>query len=278
MNRYPFSPKSQYWWLKGLFLLFGLIGWFPGLAQVGFQVAPARLFFHQRNGPSQTAVVHVNNPTGVRMVLQITCADWRRDSTGAKVYSTPGTLPLSCCSSLRVSPALVELAPGEKKDVVVTLITAPELSQNQISNAMLLITQSNNQDLTKMQSVAPQLVIRVQIGVHVYFLPNADSPAGIDIAQMDAINPNAQNQVRVQVHNTGQTLLESQLRLEYLNLQTMEEVKTEPIPVNTMPHDQFWVTAVPPSSLPAGTYLIIAVLDSGPDTPLKVAELEAILR
>ena len=278
-NRYPFSAGGKRWWLKGFFILLGLLGSPPGMAQVGFEVAPARLFFHQRNGLSQSALVRVHNPTGTRLVLQVSCSDWRRDSNGVKIYSAPGSLTSSCCSSLRISPAVIELAPGEKKDVAITLIAAPKLSMDHISNAMLLFTQNKEQeDLTRPQVAAPQLIIRVQIGIHVYFLPKPDLPAAIDIIGMDVIKPDDQQQVRINVHNTGQTLLESQLRLEYLNLQTMEEVKMEAIPVNTMPYDQFWVAAVPPSSLPSGKYLIVAVLDSGPGIPLKVAELETVLQ
>jgi hypothetical protein len=259
-------------------MLFYLAGCLPGMAQVGFQVSPARIFFHKRSEPSQTAIVHINNPTDTRLVLQATCVDWRRDSTGSKNYTPPGSLPTSCSSSIRISPSVVELAPGEKRDIVITFTAASGLPMDRISNAMLLFTQSNEQELAKKQFIAPQLIIRVQIGVHVYFLPKDNLTPAIDITTMEVTKKDEQHQVRVKIHNTGQALLESQLRLEYLNLQTMEEVKAEPVPVNTMPHDRFWVTAQPPQALKTGNYLIVAVLDSGSGMPLKVAELETVLK
>jgi hypothetical protein len=64
------------------------------------------------------------------------------------------------------------------------------------------------------------------------------------------------------------------MRVELTNLKTAEEVKLESIPVNSMPGERIWVNAPLPAKLPAGRYLVITIIDSGPDVPLQVAELE----
>ncbi|GAB3343073.1 hypothetical protein GCM10027299_58470 [Larkinella ripae] len=249
-----------------------------GQAQTGFQVSPARLFFQQKATAVQTGKIHLSNPTENRLVLQASCADWRRDSTGTKVYSTPGSLPGSCCSRIQVTPSVIELAPGEEKDVLVTIAAESQPGNGTIRNAMLFLTQNNEQELARAKGNVSQLIIKIQIGVHTYLLPDGSAHPDIDITAMNVLKPAQQYQVAVQVQNKGNALLESLLRLEYLNLETMEEVKAEPIAVNTMPKDRFRVMADVPPTLSAGKYLIVAVLDSGPGQSLKVAELETVLK
>lgn len=246
-------------------------------AQIGFQVSPAKLYFNRKGLSEQTMRLHLVNPMDTRLVLQATCADWRRDSTGDKVYYPAGSLPASCCSMIKVTPSVIELAPGEKRDVLVTLTANSPSSTGTISHGMLLLTQSNEQEVSKLKG-ATQFVIKAQIGVHLYVVPEESLPPGIAITNMGVDKSGEHYQVKIQIHNDGGTLLESQLRLEYLNVETMEEVKPEAIPVNTMPNDDFKVMAAVPPTLPAGKYLIVAILDSGPGQALKVAELEAVLK
>ena len=83
-------------------------------AQIGFQASPAKLYFNQTTGDEQTRTLRLTNPMDTRLVLQATCADWRRDSLGEKVYYPPGTLPTSGCPLVKVIPDVIELAPGEQ--------------------------------------------------------------------------------------------------------------------------------------------------------------------
>ena len=246
-------------------------------AQIGFQVSPSRLFFSQGSSAEQTLRLHLNNPMDTRLVLQITCADWRRDSTGEKVYYPSGTLPTSSCPFVRVTPGVVELAPKETRDVLVTLALNQQDYSKDVRNGMIFLTQSNEQEVARAKA-SSQFIVKAQIGVHVYIVPDENTRSGIDIMDMDIAKTGPQYRVKVGIQNSGNTLMESKLRLEYLNLETMEELKTEAVPVNTMPKDSYRVVAGVPPTLRAGKYLIVAVLDSGPGQTLKVAELKADLK
>ncbi|UFH57003.1 hypothetical protein [Spirosoma sp. KNUC1025] len=274
MTRLFFFPTGL---IKGLTLILCLTMISICQAQIGFQVSPAKLYFTQKGTAEQTLRLHLTNPMDTRLVLQATCADWRRDTIGDKVYYPAGALPTSCCSLIKVTPSVIELAPGEQRDVLVTLVADNQARLQSIHNGMLLLTQSNEQEVARLKG-ASQFIVKAQIGVHVYVIPDENPQPDIAITAMDVAKSGEQYQVKVKVQNTGGALLESQLRLEYLNLETMEEVKTEAMPVNTMPKDTFRVTASVPSKLSAGKYLIVAVLDSGPSQALKVAELETVLK
>lgn len=45
-----------------------------------------------------------------------------------------------------------------------------------------------------------------------------------------------------------------------------------------MPAEKIWLKAGLPANLPGGRYLVVAIVDSGPETPLEVAELETELQ
>ena len=245
-------------------------------AQFGFQVSPSRVYFNHKSKGEQTALLHLSNTTDTRLVLQATCADWRRDSVGTKVYHPSGTLLSTCCPLVKVTPSVIEMAPGEKRDVLITL-SADEPKPNLIRNGMILLTQSNEHEVARLKG-ASQFIIKIELGVHVYVLPEESAAPDIAIEGMNVLGSGEQRFVNVKVHNNGGTLLESQLKIEYLNMETMEEVKAEALPVNTMPSDAFNVSATIPPKLVSGKYLIVAILDSGPSHALKVAELETTLK
>ncbi|MBO0951154.1 hypothetical protein [Fibrella forsythiae] len=264
--------------MVGLWLILCLaVAILPCQAQIGFQVSPAKLYVNHSTTSEQTLRLHLNNTMDTRLVLQATCADWRRDSMGTKAYYPAGSLPNSCCSLVRVTPSVIELAPHEERDILVTVQADPRSGSAVVRNGMILLTQANEQETARAKG-ASQFIIKVQIGVHLYVLPEVSAQPDIAITGMDVAKAGDQYQVKVQVENKGGTLLESQLRLEYLNLDSMQELKMEPMPVNTMPKDQFKVAAMVPASLAKGKYLIVAILDSGPGQTLKVAELEAVLK
>ena len=246
-------------------------------AQVGFVVSPAKIYFNAKGAGEQTARLHLNNSSNTRLVLQAECADWRRDSTGTKVYSAAGSLPTSCCALVQVSPSIIELEAGEERDVLVTMRPGAAALSGGLHNGMLMLTQTNEHEAARLRG-GSQFIIKTQIGVHVYVLPEEAGPPAIAITGMQVARAGEDYSVNVKVHNTGGTLLESIVRLEYTNLETMEEVKAEPVPVNTMPKDAFSVVAAVPKQLPPGKYLIVAMLDSGPGHALKVAELETVLK
>lgn len=257
-------------------LLLCLTGGFSSQAQYGFQVSPAKLYFTHSSVSEQTLRLHLNNSMDTRLVLQATCADWRRDSSGAKVYYPAGSLPTSCCPLVKVTPAVIELAPHEERDVLVTVL-ADTPTQSTLRNGMLLLTQANEHETARLNGKSG-VVIKVEVGVHLYVLPKESPQPAIAITGMDVAKLGERYQVKVLVENSGGTLLESKLRVEYLNLETMQELKAEPVPVNTMPKEAFNVSALVPSTLAKGKYLVVAILDSGPGQTLKVAELETTLK
>ena len=253
-------------------LLLVLVG-FRAVGQTGFQVEPPKITFDEQNGKLSPVRVKVTNTSSVRMVIRASCVDWRRDSVGDKQFFPSGTLPTSCCPYLRVQPETIEMPPGTQQEVVVTLAPGQPLSQ-ELHHGMLMLTQINEREISAAQGVQVGFIMRVQIGVHVYHMPAVGLPKTMSIDSMAVAMATENRQVRVRVNNTGKVNTESQLRVEVTNLATAEEMKLPAVPVNSLPGERIWVNAALPDKLPKGRYLIIAIVDSGSDLPLQVAELE----
>ena len=243
------------------------------LGQTGFQVEPPKVTFEEQNGRLAPVRVKLTNTSSVRMVIRASCVDWQRDSLGDKQFYAAGTLKTSCCPYLRVQPETVEMAPGSEQEVVVTLSPDGPLTQ-QLHHGMLMLTQINEREIAAAKGVQVGFIMRVQIGVHLYHMPKVGLSKAMSIDTMAVGAVKERHQVSVRVNNTGKINAESQLRIEVTNLITTEEVKLPPVPVNSLPGERIWVNAPLPEKLAKGRYLIIAIIDSGSDVPLQVAELE----
>lgn len=244
------------------------------LGQTGFQVEPPKLTFEEQNGKLASMRVKLTNTSTVRMVIRASCVDWRRDSLGDKQFMAAGTLANSCCPYLRVQPETVELAPGSEQEIMVTLIPNRVLAQ-QLHHGMLMLTQINEREISAAKGVQVGFLMRVQIGVHLYHVPKMGLPKTMSIDTMCITRNEEVRQIQVRINNTGSINVESQLRVELTNLVTAEEIKLPAVAVNSLPGERIWVKAALPEKLPKGRYLIIAIVDSGQDVPLQVAELES---
>lgn len=244
------------------------------VGQTGFQVEPPKLTFDEQNGKVAPLRVKLTNTSAVRMVIRASCVDWRRDSLGDKQFFPAGTLPTSCCPYLRTQPETVEMEPGTTREIVVTLAPDRTLTP-ELHHGMLMLTQINEREISAAQGVQVGFIMRVQIGVHLYHMPKGSltKTMSIDTIAVGSAKE-ANRQVSIRVNNTGKTNVESQLRVEVTNLITSEEVKLPAIPVNSLPGERIWVKAALPGKLAKGRYLIIAIVDSGSDVPLQVAEIE----
>lgn len=246
--------------------------------QTSFLVESSRLFFHEPVGGSAPATkLKVKNPGSTRLIIRASCADWQRDSLGDKQYFQPGTLETSCCPYLTVQPETIELGPGQEQELLVSL--TPATHPQKLQNGMLMLTQVNEEQWQGQPKAKAQIMFRMRIGVHLYYIPKNINKRAISV---DTLLVDTDNKVlkplRLKVHNTGDINLDSHVRFELTNLQTSEEFTVESMAVNSMPSEKIWLRTELPANLPKGRYLVVAIVDSGPETPLEVAELETEIR
>ncbi len=244
-----------------------------GKSQTGMQVSPVRLFFPEREGSTQTALIRVGNPSQQKIVMQLSCADWKRDTLGEKQYYKANSQNNSACPYLSFSPEFITLLPQQEGQVLATL-KMPQGNQNILRNAMIFLTQTNEQELAAQSLQKSGFIIRIQLGVHAYIIPTALQKKSIQLTDISYLKKEDKRRLRVWIKNDGELPMESFLRLELMNTETDEEIRLEAVPFNSLPGEAYWVGADLPEKLKPGKYLISAIADNGPDLSLQVVEIE----
>jgi P pilus assembly chaperone PapD len=261
-------------YLNRLFVLWLVIQVSCAYGQTSFQVESSRLFFNEpASGALPSTKLKVKNPGTSRLVIRASCADWQRYSLGDKIYSAPGTLKTSCCPFLTVQPETVELSPGQETELLITL--SPTVQPKQMLNGMLMLTQINEEEWQGKTKSKAQIMFRMRIGVHLYYIPKNISKRSLSIDTLIVKKDAKETKpLRLRIHNTGDINLDSHVRFELTNLETSQEFTIELLAVNTMSTEKIWLSAELPANLPKGRYLIVAIVDSGPESSIEVAELE----
>lgn len=265
-------------------------------AQVGFQVSPGKLFFHQAAGENGTQTVMIKNGGGNPVLVRCSFGDWRRDSLGNKIYAKPGELPNSNSKYLKVIPEEFTIQPGEIRNIEVSMLL-PANKDTNVTNSMLFITQMDEKSLNEGKEKNKQafMKFRMQMAIHVYNEPPQIQFKNIEIQKvrftsfMDtAVGLNKQTnkpdtsvtlrkEMRCWIENTGDLIAEGTVRFELTDKKTLKEFKLEAVPFNSLPADRLIIAAKLFPDMPKGTYTVVTLVDIGLDQPLKVAESEVTI-
>lgn len=263
-------------WLAALTLTAG-----NGKAQ-GISVTPSRMFFSGMPGQAAVRQLELYNTGQGRLAFNTSVKDWLRDSTGNKVYYDAGKLPTSNATWLEVVPNTIDLGPGEKKTVTVTLhVPATPAAGKSVTNSMLFFTQVNEQQaFTSEKESKIGINLRLELGIHIYHTPpgfsrkdlefEAFNDQGLAIQQQDTVR-----QLALKVKNTGDIVADSRIRFEITSKTTGEELHIPATAISMLPGAEQVIYLPLPANL-QGRYLAVALLDGGTDTSLKIAEKEVI--
>ncbi|MCK7559101.1 DUF4832 domain-containing protein [Chitinophaga sedimenti] len=248
-------------------------------AQPSVSVAPSRLFYSFPAGQSSTQDIRILNPGKSAMVFSITLADWQRDSLGDKHYFRPDSLHNSCAGWIELPYSSITLQAGEERNIPVKLL-APTDAGNTVRNAMVFLTQAEDDESIRVQKKnGASMVVRLEVGVHVYYTPPTLSKKSIDIINFrdggwKKTGDSSKHMLEVVFKNTGELMAESHVKLELTNQATAEEIKLDAQPAPTMPGVTRVVQFGLPANLKKGNYLAVAIVDNGPEIPLRIGELE----
>ena len=271
-----FSLKSCLSWC--VFIVFLFIKNY-GQAQA-VSVSPSRLFFTGNTGQEISQQITITNTGNASATFSASVMDWDRDSIGEKRYYAAGTQKLSNARWVEVLPNVIEIAPGAKKQVNVLLHVPAGEANTGVKNSMLFLTQINEQKPSQALNNNANIgvIVKLEFGIHVYYTPTGITHKELDFLAVEnkglvtVYNDKAQR-IAVKIKSLSNVITDGFLNFELTNKTTGEELKPATRSISMLPGDEQIVYLDLPDSL-TGSYLLVALLDGGPETTLKIAKKE----
>jgi len=277
MKFIPALPFSWRWLLIVHLLFFGTQ---PILSAQEISVSPARIFFKESEPQRLSQRVTLHNSGSKSIIFQSSISDWKRDSLGNKLYFPPGTLSSSNASWVEVQPNIVEIPAHSKREVTV-ILHVPKDKKPSLTHSMLFLSQLNAQpsgEITKGKTNIG-VMVKLEFGIHVYYTPLLTELKNLEFMNLTEKTVTADNKkirrIEVKVKNTGNVMTDGFLRLEVTEKSSGKEMKLPEKAVSMLPGDEQTIYLDMPASL-TGAYLVVALLDSGEQTNLKVAKKDVV--
>lgn len=241
-------------------------------AQAGITASPTRLYF--KPGNKQEQVIMVTNPHKDK-ALEIGAAinDWSYDSLGNNLSFDAGTLPQSCAAQVKVLPgAYFSLAPGETKELRVSVEGVPENKNIPVRTAMLYLTQLNPGDARAGNGAAIKVTVRM--GIKIYYTAGSQGKPDMEIVNFLAETAAGAPRLKLYLDNTGSLWLNGFIRYDLLNRESGKKVSLPATEFYSLPGDKRVFEAALPQGLEKGKYTATAVVNYGDEDELKLAELD----
>lgn len=240
----------------------------------GASVSPTKIFFDLTPGSSKTQKITLSNNGNRREKYNISIADWTRDSLGQKIYYSGNTLSSSCANWITLSENLVELNPGESKQIDL-IMKRPSGTEEAVKWAILFIEPTQEvvpgENASNLQS---KINVKYRIGVLLYQAPPTLSYKNVDILNFKVIDG---KKVFLKVKNTEQTMADARVNFELVNLSNGQEFDIEEKGISILPL-AMRVANIDLPNLPAGEYSLLAIIDYGMEYDIVAAETEFVIK
>lgn len=242
-------------------------------AQAGITASPTRLYFKPGSKSEQT--VMVTNPNKDKSLeVGVAVSDWGYDSLGNNMSYEAGTLPYSCAKNVKVLPgSYFTLAPGETKELSITIGGVPEDKNIPVRTAMMYLTQLNPGDAKSENGAAIKVTVRM--GIKIYYTTNPVGKPNVEISNFITKQESGKiNGMKLYVDNNGDMWLNGTIHYDLLNKETGKKYQVPAIEFYSLPGDKRMFESEMPSVMDKGKYTATAVVNYGSNDELKIAELD----
>ncbi len=161
------------------------------LFSVNFLVSPPRFELISSNNEITKTIV-VSNPGKETIHLKAYTMDWELNRDGSQAFFEPGIMPYSCSKWIKINPLEFDVAPGEEKQVRMTVITPNEIRHTYWSVIFF-------ESAPKPIEAPTMLQINARVGTIVYVYDPKYAVNNIDIVNMEDLSDN----VKLSLYNKG---------------------------------------------------------------------------
>lgn len=246
----------------------------------GVSVSPSHLHFSVGPGGSKTYKIKINNDTDRPNKFAVKMNDFNMNGRGKSSFIPPGEGKYSLSKYLTVSPTFIDLAPGEVKEVAVTLsLSGKEQAAFKAAWSVLMIEQVEERKALDPgrgdgKTIAMGVIPTFAFGVFMYQNPPNVEINKVEIIGFKYLEEEAKRSVKIGVKNIGDGVSYCTSYVELTNLNNGEQHKLHVKNFTIVPELIRDFDFDLPEDLSAGKYSAAAVLDFGSDEEIEVAELE----
>lgn len=225
-------------------------------------------------GSVQTQTINITNNSDKKQTIESYFGDWNRKEDGGHEYFEGSTQPFSCAGWAQMNTNLLEIAPGESTQLILTL-KAPEdpAELEKMKWCMLFLQGSSIKEAPEASETQMETRINeiIRFGIHVY-----QTPAKMNLISAVAqdLNQNEENPefFFLDLENNGQVMVKTKSYLELTNINTGAEFRGEIAECPIFPLGKRKVSLQLPAELPAGKYSLLAIMDYGDPNSLEAIE------
>ncbi|CAD7797469.1 hypothetical protein CHRY9390_00174 [Chryseobacterium aquaeductus] len=242
-------------------------------AQTGISVSPPRIYFDSNAGSSTTQKITVTNVSAKNSLdLAVSLGDWDYDLVGENIMYPANTRKNSCASwiSVKKTDNYFTLAPGERKELDVTL-TVPGVIKDNLSShtALLYVSQMNPVD--DVDSKGSNIKVSIRSGIKIF---HKSSDAVLKKVEIEDLKfDQAKNSLALQFKNQSAIWVDGKISTEIINTTTGKKYTVDDLVFYTLSGDTRKINLPITNALEKGSYNASVIIDYGDSSTLEIAEL-----
>ena len=242
-----------------------------GITDLGVAVAPANIRYRTKPGSTETKYITVTNDTHKPEKFKISVSDFDLNDKGGLIQLPMNeTHEYGLTKWISVSPGFIELKPGEKKKVAVTLTVPEDPKAYRAGWALVMIDQTKERsELAPKTDSKGNVVMGVipvfGFGVYIFQNPPNVKLNKVEIVKFNFTYDDKNRFVSIQAKNIGDGMGFCKAYVEINNLNTGYKEKLFLKQCTIFPGKERNMEFQLPGGLTKGKYIATAVLDFGSD-------------
>lgn len=240
-----------------------------------FEVSPVLVSFNAEAGSIQSTKLTLKNYDNQNQKFELKLSDYQIDESGNKKQVAAGTLPNSLANWITINPSMIELNPNETKEIDL-IITVPK-GHTETRWGMIHVQVAKEKSPMDMNdNIATGVVLVPRIVVLVKQSPKSNSNYSAIIHDFKEVTKQGEDKFRkfeVIVTNTGDKVIDAQVKLSLANIETAEEQEFETNEYTVYPMQSRKLILTLNKSLKPGKYALAAIMDYGHRKSLEGVQL-----
>jgi len=245
----------------------------------GVAISPSRVRFNVLPGKSKTHQIKINNDTKEAKSFRVKFNDFNMNEHGKSQFVEPGNGKYGISNWVSVSPSYIELAPGEKREVTITIdVPDDEAGKKAAWGIMMIEEAAERKTLDYAQNNSDQIsfgiVPTLAFGVFLYQNPPGVSSNEVEIQDFLIEQQEEKYFVNIDAKNVGTGIAYCKAYVELTNLNTGDQEKLLVKSFTIVPELTRVFSFELPEQLKNGKYSAVGVIDYGNHEEIEAAELE----